>query len=178
MTRLRLSRWWNTRKWIFRLPLWTGWSINGNWKSSATANLRGTHFTGWLAFAGWFDFERGINMHTISDIVTDVNRHCMVNNMVEDRFSYRLVYFINTGKRSEKHHIDTQYKDLRSALENIVRGNLTATNTVVVAAVTALKDGKCVCLLSRSYGFNLSEYFRQLTGRKKEGNKNRNIMYG
>lgn len=107
-------------------------------------------------------------MHTISDIVTDVNRHCMVNNMVEDRFSYRLVYFINTGKRSEKHHIDTQYKDLRSALENIVRGNLTATNTVVVAAVTALKDGKCVSLLSRSYGFNLSGYFRKLCEEKEK----------
>lgn len=117
-------------------------------------------------------------MNTISDIVADVNRHCMVNNMVEDRFSYRLVYFINTGKRSRKYYIDTQYDGLRGALENIVRGNLTTANTVVVAAVTTLKDGKCVSLLGRAYGFSLNEYFKQLTGRYRDGSKNRNVMYG
>ena len=43
-------------------------------------------------------------MFTISSIIEDIDRHCMVNNMVEDRFLYRVVYFINTGKRSEKHY--------------------------------------------------------------------------
>ena len=109
-------------------------------------------------------------MFTISDIMADISRGCAVNNMVEDRFSYRLVYFINTGKRSEKHFIDVSYGSLRKALETIVKGNLTTTNTVVVAAVTALKDRKCVSLLSRAYGFSLEEYFRQLTGKRKNRN--------
>jgi len=112
-------------------------------------------------------------MFTISSIIEDIDRHCMVNNMVEDRFLYRVVYFINTGKRSEKHFIDVSYGSLRKALETIVKGNLTTTNTVVVAAVTALKDRKCVSLLSRAYGFSLEEYFRQLTGKRK----NRNNTY-
>ena len=117
-------------------------------------------------------------MFTISSIIEDIDRHCMVNNMVEDRFLYRVVYFINTGKRSEKHYIDTQYDGLRTVLENIVRKNLTTTNTVVVAAVTALKDGKCVSLLNRAYGFSLEEYFKQMTGKYMGGNKNRKVMYG
>lgn len=59
------------------------------------------------------------------------------------------------------------------ALENIIRGNLTTTNTVVVAAVTVRKDGESVSLLSRSYGFNLNEYFEQIVG-EKEKNTNSN----
>lgn len=117
-------------------------------------------------------------MFTISDIMADISRGCAVNNMVEDRFSYRLVYFTNTGESSEKHFIDTQYDGLRAALENIVRRNLTTTNNVVVAAVTVRKNGQCVSLLSRAYGFSLEGYFKQLTGRYRHGNKNRKVMYG
>lgn len=81
-------------------------------------------------------------------------------------FSYRVVYFINFESKSEKHYADTRYGGLRIALENIIRGNLTTTNAV--AALTARKNGETVSLLSRAYGFNLSECFRKICEEKKE----------
>ena len=103
-------------------------------------------------------------MFTISDIITDINRGCAVNNMVEDCFSYRIIYFVNEGNRSSKHYIDTAYDNLRSSLENIVRGHLSLTNKVVIAQTTVLKTGKCVCLQSRSFAFSLEEYFERIGG--------------
>ena len=117
-------------------------------------------------------------MYTISDIMADISRGCVANNLNEGCFSYRLIYFTNENGIGAKHYIDTAYGDLRKNLETVIRNNLSLTNTLVIAQTTVLLNGKCVCLQSRSYGFNLEEYFRQLTGRKKEGNKNRNIMYG
>lgn len=106
-------------------------------------------------------------MHTISSILQDIDRNCMVNNMVEDKFSYRIVCFINAEDRSEKHYIDTRYKDLRSALENIIRGSLTTTNTVVIAAITVKKNREIVSLLSKAYAFSLEEYFCQIYGKSR-----------
>ena len=34
-------------------------------------------------------------MYTISNIIADIDRGCLSNNMVEDRFSYRIVFFVN-----------------------------------------------------------------------------------
>ena len=34
-------------------------------------------------------------MYTVSDIMMDINRNCMANNMAEDRFSYRIIFFVN-----------------------------------------------------------------------------------
>jgi len=34
-------------------------------------------------------------MYAISDVLRDIDRGCMVYNMVEDKFSYRIVYFVN-----------------------------------------------------------------------------------
>lgn len=111
-------------------------------------------------------------MHTISNILQDVARGCIANNMIEDKFTYRLVYFINAENGSEKHYIDTQYDGLRIVLENIIRGNLTATNNIVIAAITALKDGKSVSLLSRSYGFSLNTYFKWINGEREYTSRN------
>lgn len=77
----------------------------------------------------------------------------------------------NNGK---KYYLDSSYRDLRKSLESIIRGNLTLTNNVVIAETTVLKRGKCTCLQSRSYSFNLEEYFKRIKG---ECNSNRNNQY-
>lgn len=107
-------------------------------------------------------------MFTISDILQDVNCGILAHNMVESCFSYRLVYFINFENESEKHYTDTRYDGLRTTLENIIRGNLTTTNSIVLAAVTARKNGEIVSLLSRSYPFSLNEYFQKICEAKEK----------
>ena len=116
-------------------------------------------------------------MYTISNIIADIDRGCLSNNMVEDRFSYRIVFFVNENGKGTKHYIDTSYDGLRKSLESIIREYLSVTNNIVVAETTALKNGKCVSLLSRSYAFSLEEYFHQIYGRCKSDNENRNITY-
>lgn len=108
------------------------------------------------------------SMVTVSDIIMDVQRGIMAHNMVENMFSYRIVYFVNENDKGTKFYVDTLYGGLRTALENIIRGNLTTANTVVISAITALKDGKCVSLLSRAYGFNLNEYFQRICEAKEK----------
>lgn len=110
-------------------------------------------------------------MYTVSDIITDINRRCAANNMVEDRFSYRIVFFVNEGNKSSKHYIDTVYCGLRKSLESIIRNHLSLTNNVVIAETTALKNGKCVRLQSRSYSFSLDGYFKQISGECRDSNK-------
>lgn len=117
-------------------------------------------------------------MYTISNIISDIDRGCIANNMTEDRFSYRIVFFVNENGKGTKHYIDTSYDGLRKSLESIIREYLSVTNNIVVAETTALKNGKCVSLLSRSYAFSLEEYFHQIYGRCKSDNENRNITYG
>ncbi len=79
-------------------------------------------------------------MFTISNILSDVGRSCLANNMVETYFSYRIIYYVNENDKGRKCYIDTSYENLRQSLENIIKRNLSTTNTVVVAAVTTLKD--------------------------------------
>lgn len=116
-------------------------------------------------------------MFTISNILEDIDRGCAANNMVEDCFSYRIVFFVNENGKGEKYYIDTPYSGLRKSLESIIRNHLSLTNSVVVAQTTALKNGKCVCLQSKSYSFSLDGYFRQISGegadRNRSGNYNR-----
>lgn len=110
-------------------------------------------------------------MYTVSDIVTDINRGCTANNMVEDRFSYRIVFFVNEGNKSSKHYIDTAYSSLRKSLESIIRNYLSLTNNVVIAETTVINNGKCICLQSRAYSFSLDGYFKQINGECRESNK-------
>lgn len=117
-------------------------------------------------------------MYTVSDIISDINRGCLANNMVEDRFSYRIVFFVNEGNNSSKYYIDTVYNGLRRALESIIRDNLSLTNSVVIAETTALKHGKCVLLQKRSYSFSLDGYFRQLSGEYRDSGRNGTARYG
>lgn len=116
-------------------------------------------------------------MYTISNIIADIDRGCLSNNMVEDRFSYRIVFFVNENGKGTKHYIDTSYDNLRKSLEGIIRGHLSVTNNIVIAETTALKNGKCVSLLGRSYAFSLEGYFHQIYGRCKSDSENRNITY-
>lgn len=117
-------------------------------------------------------------MYTISDVLKDIDRGCMVHNLNEDCFSYRIVFFINDKNRSTKHYIDTGYYGLRESLETIIRENLSLTNSVIIAAVTVLKNRKSISLQSRAYSFNLDEYFRYINGEyRSSNNKYRNIMY-
>ena len=90
-------------------------------------------------------------MYTISDILRDIDRGCTAHNMIEDRFSYRIVYFVNDGHKGTKRYVD-----------------LTLTNTIVIAETTVLKDGKCIRLLSRSYLFSLDEYFKRINGERSD----------
>lgn len=115
-------------------------------------------------------------MYTVSDIIADINRGCFAHNMIEDKFSYRIVFFVNDGNKGQKHYLDTSHGGLRAALENIIRGNLTMTNSIVLAAVTARKNGKIISLLSKPYPFSLSGYFKQISGEVKD--RSRNMVYG
>ena len=116
-------------------------------------------------------------MYTISNIIEDIDRGCLAHNIVEDCFSYRIIFFVNENGKGTKHYIDTPYSGLRKSLESILRKHLSLTNSIVVAETTALKNGECVRLQSRSYVFNLDEYFRRISGEYKDSNKNGNIMY-
>lgn len=116
-------------------------------------------------------------MFTISDIIADISRGCMANNMVEECFSYRIVFFINEGNKRKKGYIDTSFGELHKSLENIIRSNLSVTNSVAIAQTTALKNGKCVYLQSRSYSFSLDGYFRQINGESKDRARNGTVMY-
>ena len=107
-------------------------------------------------------------MYTVSNILDDVDCGILANNMVETCFSYRIVYFINEKDKGTKFYVDTSYGGLRTALENIIKENLTTTNTIVISAVTVWKNGEVVSLLSRSYGFNLSEYFQKICEEKEK----------
>lgn len=119
-------------------------------------------------------------MFTISDIVADIDRGCLANNMTEDRFSYRIIFFVNENGNGNgtKHYIDSRYGDLRKSLETIIREYLSVTNNIVIAETTALKNGRCVCLQSRSYSFSLDEYFKRLNGENKINSRNESVMYG
>lgn len=117
-------------------------------------------------------------MYTVSDIIADINRGCTANNMVEDRFSYRIMFFVNGGNNSSRHYIDTSYNGLRKALESIIRENLSLTNCVVIAETTALKNGKCVFLQKRAYSFSLDGYFKQISGECRNSGRNGNARYG
>ena len=116
-------------------------------------------------------------MFTISNILEDISRGCMANNMVEDCFSYRIIFFVNEGNQSSKHYIDAVYGDLRKTLEDIIKNHLSLTNRVVIAAVTVRKDGKSVRLQSRSYAFSLEEYFKQINGECRDSSRHGNVMY-
>ena len=86
----------------------------------------------------------------------------------------------NTIAVLQKYHFNFQKKFGQNflidsnVLESIIRGNLTLTNNVVIAETTVLKRGECTCLQSRSYSFNLEEYFKRIKG---ECNSNRNNQY-
>lgn len=116
-------------------------------------------------------------MYTISDIIKDINRGCMANNMIEDRFSYRIIFFVNERNKCSKHHIDTMYSDLRKSLESIIRSHLSLTNNIVIAETTVLKNGKCIRLQNKSYSFSLEEYFTQISGRGKDRKRNESVVY-
>lgn len=111
-------------------------------------------------------------MYTVSDILEDLHRGIMANNLNENRFSYRIICFINSESENKKYYVDASYDGLRAALENMIKKNLTTTNCIVVATVTTLKDGKCISLLSRSYAFSLNEYFRKICESKEKDNIN------
>ena len=114
-------------------------------------------------------------MYTVSNILADIDRGCIANNMVEDKFSYRIVYFINENGIGKKHYVNTVYADSRKELENIIRNHLSLNNNVVIAQTTVRKNGESICLQSRAYSFSLEEYFKQISGIRK--GRNRNIMH-
>lgn len=117
-------------------------------------------------------------MYTISDIIADIDRGCLANNMIEDRFSYRIICFVNEAEKGSKHYMDTPYSGLRKSLESFIRSHLSLTNSIVVAETTVMKDGKCICLQSRSYPFSLMGYFERISGEGREGSSKGRVLYG
>ena len=117
-------------------------------------------------------------MYTVSDIVMDISRGCTANNLNEDRFRYRIIFFVNEGANGNKHYVDAPYSGLRKALEDILRDHLSLTNNIVIAETTVLKDGKSVCLQSRSYPFSLMGYFERISGEGREGSSKGRVLYG
>jgi hypothetical protein len=116
-------------------------------------------------------------MYTLLDIITDINRGCIANNMIEDRFSYRIIFFVNEGNKGSKYYIDTVYDDLRKSLESIIRNHLSLSNSIVIAETTVVKSGRRAHLQSRPYAFSLDGYFKQINGEYKDSNKNGNIVH-
>lgn len=114
--------------------------------------------------------EKGnIHMFTISNILQDIQRGIFANNMVENMFTYRIIYSVNERNgESTKHYLDTTYNDLWKTLKTIIRNNLSLANSVVVAQTTALKNRKYVCLQSRPYSFSLDGYFQKICDAKKK----------
>lgn len=112
-------------------------------------------------------------MNTVSDILQNINKGCTANNMVEDQFSYRIIYCVKEGKNSSKHHIDTSYDGLRSALEIIIRNNLTLTNSVVILNTITWKECRYISLQNRTFSFSLDEYLQRINGEFKGSNKYR-----
>lgn len=98
--------------------------------------------------------------------------------MIEDRFSYRIVCFVNEADKGSKHYMDTPYSGLRKSLENFIRNHLSLTNSIVVAETTVMKDGKCICLQSRTYPFSLAGYFERINGECGEGSSNEHVPHG
>lgn len=117
-------------------------------------------------------------MYTVSDILEDVDRGCAAHNMIETCFSYRIVYYINENGAGRKCYVDTTYENLRQSLKNIIRGNLSTTNSIVISVITVWKNGESVSLLNRAYGFSLDGYFRQINGEDRNGNNNGYGRYG
>ena len=125
-------------------------------------------------------------MFTISNIIEDIDRGCLANNMIEDCFSYRIIFFVNEGNKGTKHYIDAAYGSLRDTLETIIRGNLTTTNSIVIAQTTIRKGGESISLQSRSYRFSVEEYFQRLCEKEREkeyisstyGRRQTNWCYG
>jgi hypothetical protein len=117
-------------------------------------------------------------MYTVSDIVADIGRGCIANNLNEDMFRYRIIFFVNETEKGSKHYVDAPYGGLRKALEDIIRDHLSLTNNIVIAETTVLKDGKSVCLQSRSYPFSLMGYFERISGEGREGSSKGRVLYG
>ena len=117
-------------------------------------------------------------MYTVSDIVADIGRGCIANNLNEDMFRYRIIFFVNETEKGSKHYVDAPYGGLRKALEDIIRDHLSLTNNIVIAETTVLKDGKSVCLQSRSYPFSLVGYFERISGEGREGSSKGRVLYG
>ena len=116
-------------------------------------------------------------MYTVSDIIADINRGCAVNNLNENMFQYRIIFYVNEGTIGNKHYMDSVYSDMRRTLEDMIRKYLSLTNNIVIAETTILRDGKCIGLQSRPYSFCLDEYFRQIKG-DESGKKRGGTMYG
>ena len=99
-------------------------------------------------------------MHTVSDILSNIDAGILAQNMMENMFSYRIIFFVNEESNGTKHYIDTTYGNLRKSLENIIREHLSVTNS---------------SLLGRSYAFSLDGYFQKICEEKVE---NTNSSYG
>lgn len=114
------------------------------------------------------------SMYTIMNVLQDISRGCMVHNLNEDCFSYRIIYFVNENGIGTKHYVDTSYRELRKVLENIIRDHLSLINSVAIAQTTIKRNGKCVRLQNRSYTFSLDGYLQQIVGEKSKEYKTGN----
>ena len=76
---------------------------------------------------------------------------------------------MNDENKGTKFRVDTSYDGLRESLENIIRDNLTTTNSLVIAEVTVRKDKQSISYSAKRMGSAWTDIFKR-SARKKRKN--------
>lgn len=113
-------------------------------------------------------------MYTTYEIILDFKRGCLAHNIIEDRFIYRISYYVNRDRVGIRHHCTACYGELQQAIVGIIKKHLTWETDVVITGITARKGTETIKLLSRSYPFSLEKYFAYIEGSAYHEKINRN----
>lgn len=113
-------------------------------------------------------------MYTTYEIILDFKRGCLAHNIIEDRFIYRISYYVNRDRVGRKYYCTVSYGEVQQAIVRIIKKHLTWETDVVITGITAKKGTEIIKLLSRSYPFSLEKYFVYIEGRATHEKINRN----
>ena len=112
-------------------------------------------------------------MLTIKEIISDVERGCLANNIVEEKFLYHISYCIKRGEVRKKQYCTADFRGMQQAIAEIIKKNLTLENDIVITDISTNKGAEKIRLLRRSYPFSLEKYFEIIEGRANNGKINR-----
>lgn len=113
-------------------------------------------------------------MYTTHEIMLDFKRGCLAYNIIEDRFIYRISYYVNRDRVGRRYYCTVSYDEMQQAIVGIIKKHLTWETDVVISGITAKKGTETMKLLSRSYPFSLETYFAYIEGRATHEKINRN----